>query len=141
MRLSRGVALLLASSLPGAGCGGLTTNTELTAGVYDLVSVNNSDAYNAACLAGLGIAQSPRWGLAPQIGTGALVEVLPEHTCAPMPIAILHAYDKNVPRRVRYPVSTSAPCAARSSQRSSPRSPEAPTTRTTGRDSVTAAMS
>ena len=42
MRLSRGVALLLASSLPGAGCGGLTTNTELTAGVYDLVSVNNS---------------------------------------------------------------------------------------------------
>lgn len=65
------------------------------------VTVNNSDAYNAACLAGLGIAQSPRWGLSPHIGSGALVEVLPEHTCASMPITILHAYDKNVPRRVR----------------------------------------
>ena len=42
MRLSRGVALLLASSPLWAGCGGLTTNTELIAGVYDLVSVNNS---------------------------------------------------------------------------------------------------
>ena len=66
-----------------------------------LVTVNNSDAYNAACLAGLGIAQAPRWGLSAHIGSGALVEVLPEHTCAPMPVTILHAYDKNVPRRVR----------------------------------------
>ena len=65
------------------------------------VTVNNSDAYNAACLAGLGIVQSPRWGLLPHIGSGALVEILPEHTCASMPITILHAYDKNVPRRVR----------------------------------------
>jgi DNA-binding transcriptional LysR family regulator len=66
-----------------------------------LVTVNNSDAYNAACLAGLGIAQAPRWGLSRDLGTGALVEILPEHTCAPMPISILHAYGRNVPRRVR----------------------------------------
>lgn len=65
------------------------------------VTVNDSDAYNAACLAGLGIAQAPRWGLSAHLGSGALVEILPEHTCAPMPVTILHAYAGNVPRRVR----------------------------------------
>lgn len=66
-----------------------------------LVTVNNSDAYRAACLAGLGIIQAPRLGLVQHLGSGALVEVLPELTCAPMQVSILHAYGRNVPRRVR----------------------------------------
>ncbi|HWO12026.1 MAG TPA: LysR substrate-binding domain-containing protein, partial [Polyangiaceae bacterium] len=63
--------------------------------------VNNSDAYRAAAMAGLGIIQSPRLGLVQHLGSGALVEVLAELTCAPMPVNILHAYGRNVPRRVR----------------------------------------
>jgi DNA-binding transcriptional LysR family regulator len=66
-----------------------------------LVTVNNSDAYTAACVAGLGIIQAPRLGLASYLGSGVLVEILPEHTCAPMPVTILHAYGRSVPRRVR----------------------------------------
>jgi DNA-binding transcriptional LysR family regulator len=65
------------------------------------ITVNNADAYTAACLAGFGIIQVPRWGMAQYLGSGALVEVLPELTCAPMPVSILHAYARNVPKRVR----------------------------------------
>jgi DNA-binding transcriptional LysR family regulator len=65
------------------------------------VTVNNSDAYTAACLAGLGIIQSPRLGLSPRVAAGELVEVLPQHTCAPMPVSLVHAHGRNVPRHVR----------------------------------------
>jgi DNA-binding transcriptional LysR family regulator len=66
-----------------------------------LVTVNNADAYTAACLAGLGIIQVPRSGLATRLGTGELVEILPDFTCRPMPVTILHAYTRSVPKRVR----------------------------------------
>src|SRR5262249_4023528 len=66
-----------------------------------LVAVNNSDAYEAACIAGLGIIQTPRWRKAEAIERGLLVEVLPELTCEPMPVSLLHAHGKNVPKRVR----------------------------------------
>jgi len=65
------------------------------------ITVNNTDAYTAAALAGFGIIQVPRLNMAQYLGSGALVEVLPELTCAPMPVSILHAYTRNVPRRVR----------------------------------------
>ncbi len=64
-----------------------------------LVTVNNADAYSAACLAGLGIIQVPHWGLAPS--SAPLVPILPELSCAPMPVTILHAYGRTVPKRVR----------------------------------------
>jgi DNA-binding transcriptional LysR family regulator len=66
-----------------------------------LVTVNNSDAYTAACLAGLGIIQVPRLGKAHPVGTGSLVEILPDLTCEPMPVSLVHAYARNVPKRVR----------------------------------------
>lgn len=66
-----------------------------------LLSVNDSEAYTAACLAGLGIIQTPRWGAAPLLRSGALVEILPDFTCQPMPVSLLHAYSRNVPKRVR----------------------------------------
>jgi DNA-binding transcriptional LysR family regulator len=66
-----------------------------------LVTVNSAAAYTAACLAGLGIIQSPSSGLAPYLSSGALVEILPDWPCAPMPVTILHAYTRNVPKRVR----------------------------------------
>lgn len=66
-----------------------------------LITVNNVDAYEAACLAGLGIIQSPRWGMAPHVERGALIEVLPDHVCEPMPVTIVHGHGRTVPKRVR----------------------------------------
>lgn len=65
------------------------------------VTVNNADAYSAACLAGLGIIQVPRSGQAASLSAGALVEVLPDFNAAPMPVSLLHAYGRNAPKRVR----------------------------------------
>jgi len=69
--------------------------------VKSLVTVNSTDAYAAACLAGLGIIQAPRYGMTARLRSGELLEVLPDHTCAPMPVSLIHAHGKNVPRRVR----------------------------------------
>jgi DNA-binding transcriptional LysR family regulator len=65
-----------------------------------LVTVNSTDAYTAACLAGLGIIQAPSWGAAPRIERGHLVEVLPELASEPMPVSLVHSHGRNVPRRV-----------------------------------------
>ncbi|MDB4942169.1 MAG: Transcriptional regulator [Labilithrix sp.] len=66
-----------------------------------VVTVNNTDAYQSACLAGLGIIQAPRYGMADALRRGELVEVLPDHPCEPMPVSLVHAHGKNVPKRVR----------------------------------------
>jgi DNA-binding transcriptional LysR family regulator len=66
-----------------------------------LVTVNAVDAYVAACVAGLGIIQVPRTGLLSTVAAGAMVEVLPELTCAPLPLTLLHTHGRRVPRRVR----------------------------------------
>ena len=66
-----------------------------------LVTVNGVDAYVAAGVAGLGIIQVPRTGLLSSVAAGALVEVLPELTCAPLPLTLLHTHGRSVPRRVR----------------------------------------
>ena len=60
------------------------------------VTVNNADAYEAACRAGLGIIQAPKWRRRDE-----LVEILGDHTCRAMPVTLLHAHGKNVPKRVR----------------------------------------
>jgi DNA-binding transcriptional LysR family regulator len=69
------------------------------------VSVNNADAYMAACIAGLGIIQTPRAGKMAKVDDGTLIELLPEHTARPMPVSIMHAHGRNVPRRVRVVMS------------------------------------
>ena len=61
-----------------------------------LVTVNNADAYEAACRAGLGIVQAPKWRRRDQ-----LVEILADYVCGAMPVTLLHAHGKNVPKRVR----------------------------------------
>lgn len=66
-----------------------------------LVTVNSTDAYRSACLAGLGIIQVPRIGVRGALADGTLVEVLPELTCAPMPISVIHGHGRSVPKRVR----------------------------------------
>jgi DNA-binding transcriptional LysR family regulator len=65
------------------------------------VTVNGTDALRAACLAGLGIVQFPRYGVAPLIESGQLVELLPKFRSMPLPVSLLHAHGRRVPRRVR----------------------------------------
>jgi DNA-binding transcriptional LysR family regulator len=66
-----------------------------------VVTVNSTDAYLAAAIAGLGIVQAPRAGMAASLSAGTLVEILPAFACAPMPVSLVHAQTRNVSRRVR----------------------------------------
>jgi DNA-binding transcriptional LysR family regulator len=65
------------------------------------IAVNSTDAYRAACLAGLGIIQVPVIGVRDQLETGDLVEILPDLPSEPMPVSLVHAHGRRVPRRVR----------------------------------------
>lgn len=65
------------------------------------ISVNNSDAYSAACLAGFGIAQIPRVGAQEYIAQGKLVEILPAYRAEPMPVSLLYPNRRNLSRRVQ----------------------------------------
>jgi DNA-binding transcriptional LysR family regulator len=62
-----------------------------------VLTVNNSEA----CLAGLGLIQVPEPGVAPHLADGRLVEVLPAHRAAPMPVTLLYANRRQLPQRVR----------------------------------------
>ncbi|MDY0745618.1 LysR family transcriptional regulator [Paucibacter sp. R3-3] len=65
------------------------------------VTVNNADAYQAACLAGLGLIQVPVAGVAELLAQGQLVEVLPQHPAPAMPLNLVYANRRNLSRRVR----------------------------------------
>ena len=65
------------------------------------ITVNNSDAYSAACLAGFGIAQIPRIGAQEYIAQGQLVEILPGLRAEPMPVSLLYPNRRNLSRRVQ----------------------------------------
>jgi DNA-binding transcriptional LysR family regulator len=80
-------------------------NTYRERPMRSLITVNSTDSYRAACLAGLGIIQSPRVGLLPSVTAGELVEILPQHACQPLPISLVHAHGRNMPRHVRVVMS------------------------------------
>ena len=65
------------------------------------LTVNNSDAYYGACLAGLGIIQVPEAGVRPALDSGQLVEVMPRYRAAPMPVSLIYANRRHQPRRVQ----------------------------------------
>lgn len=65
------------------------------------VTVNNSEAYLAACLAGLGIIQVPVSGIDHYLKNGQLVEVLPQLQAEPMAVSLLYAQRRNLSRRLR----------------------------------------
>lgn len=66
-----------------------------------VLTVNGTDAYEAAALAGLGLIQPPRAGVAAHLAAGRLVEVLPEFTGPALPVSLLHAPGRVLPRRTR----------------------------------------
>jgi DNA-binding transcriptional LysR family regulator len=65
------------------------------------VSVNNAEAYQAACVAGLGIIQAPYVGLRDLVGRGALQLVLQQFEARPMPLSLVYASRRNQSTRVR----------------------------------------
>jgi DNA-binding transcriptional LysR family regulator len=65
------------------------------------VVVNGTDAYHAACLAGLGMIQAPLLGMRRHVEAGTLVAVLPALTAPPLPVSLLYAHRRQVPPRVR----------------------------------------
>lgn len=65
------------------------------------ITVNNADAYTAACLAGLGIIQVPLVGVRELLASGQLVALLPQYAAAPMPLNLLYANRRNLSKRVR----------------------------------------
>lgn len=65
------------------------------------ITVNGSDAYTEACVAGLGLIQAPAAGLQPLLAAGKLVEVMPDCRAEPMPVSLIYANRRNLPRRVQ----------------------------------------
>ncbi|VCU70429.1 HTH-type transcriptional regulator DmlR [Pigmentiphaga humi] len=67
-----------------------------------MVTVNTSLAYEAACLAGLGIIQAPVQGPRAQlVASGQLAELLPQWRPPSLPVTLLYPHRRQVPRRVQ----------------------------------------
>jgi DNA-binding transcriptional LysR family regulator len=64
------------------------------------LTVNGTAAYEAACVAGLGMIQAPEAGLRERLRDGTLVEVLPDYRPAPMPLSFVYPTRRQVPARV-----------------------------------------
>ena len=65
------------------------------------LTVNNSEAYEAACLAGAGLVQVPVPGLSDLVAQGRLVEVLPQFQAPPLPVSLVYAHRRQLPQRVQ----------------------------------------
>jgi DNA-binding transcriptional LysR family regulator len=74
---------------------------EISLPMQGAITVNNAEAYTAACLAGLGIIQVPAVGVRDLVARGQLVEVLAQHVAPPMPLTLLYANRRNLAKRVR----------------------------------------
>lgn len=65
------------------------------------LTVNDTAAYSAACVAGLGLIQAPAMGMRPLIEQGLLVEVLPRWRAPAMPVSLVYANSRQLPRRAQ----------------------------------------
>lgn len=72
-----------------------------TLAMASMLSVNSTEAYQSACVAGLGLIQAPAAGLASLLARGLLVEVLPQHRAPSLPVSLLYANRRNLPQRVQ----------------------------------------
>ncbi|MGV3524240.1 MAG: LysR family transcriptional regulator [Candidatus Sericytochromatia bacterium] len=66
-----------------------------------VLTVNTTDAYQSACLAGLGIIQCPLAGVRDLLASGELEEVLPAWRAAPMPLSLVYPQRHLPSQRVR----------------------------------------
>ena len=65
------------------------------------ITANNTDAYESAGLAGLGIIQAPWIGVRDYLDDGRLQALLPQHVPEAMPVSLLYARQRYLPPRVR----------------------------------------
>ncbi|MDL2183965.1 LysR family transcriptional regulator [Pseudomonas sp. ChxA] len=65
------------------------------------VTVSSTDAYQAACLGGLGIVQVPLLGIRDLLASGELVSVLGDYLAPPLDVSMLYAGQRHLPLRVR----------------------------------------
>ncbi|APW36722.1 LysR family transcriptional regulator [Rhodoferax koreense] len=77
------------------------------------IAVNDSNAYMAAALAGLGVTQLVTFMAAPHLETGALVQLLPEWTTKPVPIYVVYPPNRHLSAKVRSFVDWAAELFAR----------------------------
>ncbi|MES2207392.1 MAG: LysR family transcriptional regulator [Pseudomonadota bacterium] len=77
---------------------GHTTHNISMAGA---LTVNNTQTYEAACVAGLGIIQAPEVGMRHLLEQGTLIKILPQYTAKPMPISLLYANRRHLSARIK----------------------------------------
>lgn len=65
------------------------------------ITVNNAEAYSAACLAGLGLIQLPESGARPYLHSGQMIQVLADFNAPAMPVNLLYAHRKLMSRNLR----------------------------------------
>ena len=65
------------------------------------VAVHDGEAYVAACEAGFGLIQLPRYRAEEHLASGALVEVLKDHAPTPTPVNLLWPRDRQLSARTR----------------------------------------
>ncbi len=65
------------------------------------ITVNSIAAYEACCLAGLGLIQAPASGVQPHLDSGRLVEVLREYPAEPMPVSLIYVHRRNLSKRLQ----------------------------------------
>ncbi len=71
-----------------------------TLAVPSRVVVNNAESYIATCLAGTGLIQIPRFDVQPLLDRRELIEVMPEHRAASMPVSLLYPHRRQRSRRL-----------------------------------------
>ena len=72
-----------------------------TVAVPGRISVNSAEGSIACCLAGLGLIQIPAFDVIDHLKEGRLVEVMPGHSAAPMPMALLYPHRQHLSRRLQ----------------------------------------
>ncbi|WP_374243811.1 LysR family transcriptional regulator [Zoogloea sp.] len=77
------------------------------------LGVNNGDAYVAACEAGFGLIQVPRYHVVRQLAAGTLVEVLQPYQPPPLPLSAVYPQNRHLSPRVRVFVDWLAEVCAR----------------------------
>ena len=55
-----------------------------------ILTVNSTETYQAACIAGLGIIQVPRTGVREALRAGELIEILPQYRAEPLPVSLIY---------------------------------------------------
>ena len=65
------------------------------------MTVNNSDAYHAACNAGFGIIQVPQFGQMHAASLQSLVPILPTYCAPAMPVSILYPDRRHLAKRTQ----------------------------------------